>query len=195
MTRQTLLGVVAVALLCYLCFSIGTCHATRDNPGQSVLEANAYKLSLSLPAKRAQHVAELLAADSARTAVGRAEEGVSVADQTLGLALDSARIVLADQRATNAELRATIAYLLPKVDTLRMSVSTYRDSVNAMQMASLRERYAAQALIAAQDSTIRAFRDLAESRKCAVGPFDCPSRKTSFLLGGAVGVVAVLLLL
>ena len=191
--RRTIEAITLAVIVAVVAYGVGTCSGAKQ-VGNDALADNAYRLARTMPAKRDSLRVAQAEADKMRAAMGRSEERVEVGDALLGLQLDANRKLLADREATNAQLREALDTTTVEADSFRVMVDRYRDSANTAVVAEMGARFAAQALIRQQDSTMKAFRDAYEAEKCTVLGVDCPSRKTVGVVS-AVGTAILLLLL
>lgn len=131
------------------------------------------------------------------TKTDRATQRVAAAAGELRTALDStteqlstARETLEDSLATIDTLRSTLAQTVTLAETLTTRVETYMGTVDSLQTSFQAERQSFQAALVAADTLVATQQRALEQQRCRILFFNCPSRKTSAVLGaGAVVVV------
>lgn len=197
--QQKVWEFILVAAVCVGVVWAVTQHVTRPNGDQRLVaarqEARAYQDSLESQRALTDSLQARAVANARLTALMRRR----LADRGLELttALATAHAVLEDSLATTADLRQQLTDLSAvavvyqfAADQLAVTVDSLLTKHAAERAAWQQERQYTVHTLAAKDAIITAL----EAKQCRLLFLSCPSRVTSAVLGGAVVLVAGLVL-
>lgn len=182
-TAELILGAFLIAAIAY---AVGSCG--RDAVKQD--RDTAYKLANHYRWQRDSTLAAQAKTDTVTRIVIRADARLSAQNDSLMSVLTYADSVLRDSAATLASTRIAVAVTMSRAAEFQSAALIYRDSVRVLIAAHAEERFATNKTLALADSSIAAWKQVADSerrngwRKFTQGAF----------VGGIVALLAVVTL-
>ena len=196
---QLLRTAIATLVVAFLALTAGRCLGSRDareDMGVEQARANGLILARHSLAMRALAESLVTANVTREIAVKGSRDKLAKNLASTQSALDDARGTLADSLSDIAEVRNSLAALSIAAQLSITEGKTYLALADSLLRSHAQERrafqvalFASDSLVIAKDALLSAVRKQGQCR--IIGPIPCPSRTTSFVLGGVTALAVV----